>query len=111
MVKIQEAEKPIITHYEVFVARPHDSDLLVPAVEAHEAQFGPVPQLVAADGAFSSQDNERTVQHKGVKWLFRTVRRAVDSAGSAKRKDGSRKHSAGESSARDGSVFSNDDME
>jgi len=69
MVKIQEAENQIITHFEVFETRPNDSDLLVPAVEAHEAQFGHVPQLVAADGAFYSQDNERVVQQKGVKWV------------------------------------------
>jgi hypothetical protein len=33
MVKVQEAENQIITHYEVFTERPEDSRLLVPAVE------------------------------------------------------------------------------
>ncbi len=33
MVKIQEAENQIITHYEVFEKRPNDADLLVPAVQ------------------------------------------------------------------------------
>jgi IS5 family transposase len=47
MVKIQEAENHIITHYEVFEKRPNDADLLVPAVQKHEEQFGRVPQLVA----------------------------------------------------------------
>src|SRR5438034_3810375 len=44
MVKIQEAENQIITHYQVFAKRPNDADLLVPAVQKHEEQFGRVPQ-------------------------------------------------------------------
>ena len=34
MVKIQEAEGQIITHYEVYDQRPSDADLLIPALEA-----------------------------------------------------------------------------
>ena len=30
MVKIQEAEQQIVTHYEVYDQRPSDSDLLIP---------------------------------------------------------------------------------
>ena len=33
MVKIQEAEQQIVTHYEVYDRRPSDSDLLIPALE------------------------------------------------------------------------------
>jgi len=69
MVKIQEAENQIITSYEVFAERPSDSELLVPAVEAHEKCFGHVPRMVAADGGFYSQANEQAVQQKGVKWV------------------------------------------
>ncbi len=43
MIKIQEAENQIVTNYEVFEKRPSDSDLLVPAVEKHQEQFGRVP--------------------------------------------------------------------
>lgn len=69
MVQIQEAENQIITHYEVFSERPHDSDLLVPAVELHRSQFGRAPALVAADAAFYSHDNERAIKKSGVKWV------------------------------------------
>ena len=69
MVKIQEAENQIITSHEVFAERPRDSELLVPAVEAHEKCFGHVPRMVAADGGFYSQANEQAVQQKGVKWV------------------------------------------
>ena len=40
MVKVQEAEHQIITHYEVFEERPSDSDLLVDAVKQHEEVLG-----------------------------------------------------------------------
>ncbi|MCC6196623.1 MAG: hypothetical protein IT518_19380 [Burkholderiales bacterium] len=40
MIKVQEAERQIITHYEVYDRRPADSDLLVPAVKEHPPQFG-----------------------------------------------------------------------
>jgi IS5 family transposase len=67
MVKLQEAENQIVVDYEVYDQRPHDSDLLIPAVETHQATFGRVPRLVAADAAFYSGKNEATAKAKGVK--------------------------------------------
>ena len=67
LLKVQEAENQIITHYEVFAERPEDSRLLIPAVEQHRRQFGHVPTMVAADAAFFSLKNERTIQALGVK--------------------------------------------
>ena len=67
LVKVQEAENQIITHYEVFAERPEDSRLLVPAVEQHQRQFGRPPRMVAADTGFYSLRNERTIQAMGVK--------------------------------------------
>jgi hypothetical protein len=54
MVKLQEAENQIITDYEVYAQRPYDSDLLVAAIETHQALLGRAPRLVAADAAFYS---------------------------------------------------------
>ena len=62
MVKIQEAENQIITDYEVFEKRASDSDLLVPAVEKHQKQFGKVPELVAADAGFYSAAKGRKLR-------------------------------------------------
>jgi len=67
LVKVQEAENQIITHYEVFAERPVDSRLLVSAVEQHQRQFGRPPRMVAADTGFYSLRNERTIQAMGVK--------------------------------------------
>jgi IS5 family transposase len=66
MVKLQEAEHQIITEYVVYEKRPSDSDLLLPALAAHERTFGHVPRLVAADAAFYSGTNEASAHAKGV---------------------------------------------
>jgi transposase, IS5 family len=67
MVKLQEAENQIITDYEVYAQRPCDSDLLIPAIDTHQALTGRVPRLVAADAAFYSAQNEAAAKAKGVK--------------------------------------------
>jgi transposase, IS5 family len=67
MVKLQEAENQIIVDYEVYARRPNDSDLLVPAIETHQALLGRPPRLVAADAAFYSAKNEAAAKAKGVK--------------------------------------------
>jgi IS5 family transposase len=67
MVKLQEAENQIITDYEVYDRRPCDSDLLVAAIETHQARLARTPYLVAADAAFYSAKNEAAAKAKGVK--------------------------------------------
>ena len=67
MVKIQEVENQIVTHYEVYDRRPADSDLLVPSLDVHEKQFGQAPRLVAADAGFFSMSNEVEAHRRGVK--------------------------------------------
>ena len=67
MVKLQEAENQIITDYEVYARRPYDSDLLIAAIETHQALLGRTPRLVAADAAFYSAKNEAAAKAKGVK--------------------------------------------
>ena len=67
MVKLQEAENQIVIDYEVYDQRPSDSDLLVPAIETHQAMLGRTPHLVAADAAFYSAKNEAAAKAKGVK--------------------------------------------
>jgi transposase, IS5 family len=67
MVKLQEAENQIVTDYEVYDRRPNDSDLLIGAVEIHQAMLGRTPRLVAADAAFYSAKNEAAAKAKGVK--------------------------------------------
>jgi transposase, IS5 family len=67
MVKIQEAEAQIVTHYQVYQQRPWDSDLLLPALDVHRQLLGRMPYLVTADAAFFSHRNALTAQVRGVK--------------------------------------------
>lgn len=67
MVKIQETEQQIITHYEVYEERPSDAALLVPALDAHEQQLGRTPRLITADAGFFSTQNEAVAHARGVK--------------------------------------------
>jgi transposase, IS5 family len=67
MVKLQEAENQIIIDYEVYERRPNDCDLLVPAIDTHQALLGRAPHLAAADAAFYSAKNEAAAKAKGVK--------------------------------------------
>jgi IS5 family transposase len=67
MVKLQEAQNQIVIDYEVYDQRPSDSDLLIPAIETHEAKLGRAPRLVAADAGFYSTKNEAAAKARGVK--------------------------------------------
>lgn len=67
VVKLQEAEHQIITAYVVYDTRPSDSELVIPALDAHAQVFARAPRLVAGDAAFYSGTNEATAHAKGVK--------------------------------------------
>ena len=69
MIKIQEAEGQIITHYQVYDERPNDVDLLIPALEVHRQRLGRAPRLATADAAFFSTQNETAAHALGVKRL------------------------------------------
>jgi IS5 family transposase len=66
MIKIQEAEGQIITHYEVYDQRPSDADLLIPALQAHQRRLGRAPRLVSADAGFFSAQGEAAAHAMGV---------------------------------------------
>ena len=67
LVKLQEAENQIVTGYDVYPQRPQDKDLLIPAIEEHQAKLGRPPHLVAADAGFYSAKNEAEAKAKGVR--------------------------------------------
>jgi len=69
LVKIQEAENQIVTHYTVFDQRPSDSELLIPSLEQHQFLFGDVPTMATADAGFFSAVNEARAEQMGVKWV------------------------------------------
>jgi IS5 family transposase len=67
MVKLQEAENQVIVAYEVYDRRLSDVDLLIPAIEIHQAKLGRTPRLVAGDAALYSSKNEAAAKKRGVK--------------------------------------------
>ena len=67
MVKLQEAENQIVIAYEVYHQRPSDSDILLAAIDTHQARLRRTPHLVAADAGFYSGKNEAAAKTKGVK--------------------------------------------
>lgn len=86
LVKIQEAEHQIITDYEVFVTRPPDQELLIPAIVKHREIFGCVPQLAATDAGFFSLENVRQAKELGVKRVAVPNRRGRTRARSKEQK-------------------------
>jgi IS5 family transposase len=67
MVKIQEAENQIVIDFQVYEQKPSDSDLLIPAIEAHQRRLGRSPDLAAADAGFYSAKNVAQAEAMGVK--------------------------------------------
>ena len=67
LVKVQEVENRLITHYEVLAKRPADSTLLLPSLQQHVQQFGCAPRAIAADPGFFSAANEASAERMGVK--------------------------------------------
>jgi IS5 family transposase len=69
LVKIQEAENQIVTHFEVYAERPADSTLLLSSIQVHRQRLGQIPRMVAADAGFYSRENEKAGQALGVRWM------------------------------------------
>ena len=69
LVKIQEAENQIVTHFEVYAERPADSTLLLSSLQVHQQRLGQIPRMVAADAGFYSRENEKAGQAQGVRWM------------------------------------------
>jgi len=69
LVKIQEAENQIVTHFEVYAERPADSTLLLSSLQVHQQRLGRIPRMVAADAGFYSRENEKAGQAHGVRWM------------------------------------------
>ena len=66
LVKIQEAENQMVTHFQVFAERPPDSTLLLSSIPVHQQRLGRVPSWVAADAGFYSREPEKAAQAMGV---------------------------------------------
>ena len=111
MVKLQEAENQIIIDYEVYDRRPNDSELLIPAIAAHQAKLGRVPRLVAADAGFYSARNEAAGESDGrqARVHSQSLDARAPSASASKRSAGSATARNGAPDAKGASAWSNGD--
>lgn len=66
-VLIQEAEKGLVTDYQVREGNPVDPSFMDPAVDKHENIFGSVPKDVAADRGFYKPGQEEKLKDRGIK--------------------------------------------
>ncbi len=67
LVRIDEVENGIVSHYEVLEGHPADTNAWQPALAAHQAQFGKPPRMGTGDRGYFSAANEREAQAMGVK--------------------------------------------
>jgi hypothetical protein len=113
MVKLQEAENQIVVAYEVYDRRPSDQDILIAAIETHQARLGRTPRLLAADAGFYSGKNEAAAKAKGVRRVCIPNRstNSTRSASASRRSAGSATGRNGGPVARAASAWSSDGMD
>jgi IS5 family transposase len=66
LVRIDEVENGIVSHYDVTDGNPADQPQWVPALKKHMEQFGQPPGMATADRGFFSADNEQQAKKLGV---------------------------------------------
>lgn len=66
LVRIDEVENGIVSHYDVKDGNPADANDFVPAVSQHKQTFGRAPKRATADRGFFSAKNEREARELGV---------------------------------------------
>jgi len=66
-VLIQEAEKGIVTDYQVHEGNPADQPMLEPGLNKHKEIFGHDPTDVAADRGFHAPGQDKRLYERGIK--------------------------------------------
>jgi len=110
MVKLQEAENQIITDYQVYAQRPYDSDLLLAAIETHQALLGRAPRLVAAVlHSIPSRTRRRRRRRASNASASPAARPGAQSANASRESVGSATARSGAPDPRGASAWSNGD--
>ena len=66
-ILIQEAEKGLVTDYQIHEGNPPDQPMLEPALDKHKELFGHHPTDVAADRGFHAAGQDEELHERGVK--------------------------------------------
>ena len=65
MIQIQQVEGKFITHYDVFLHKPVEHELVEPAIERHRELFGEYPKELTADkGYYGSREQLASLREK-----------------------------------------------
>ena len=65
MIQIQQVAQKFITHYDVFLDKPVEHELVEPAIERHRELFGAYPKEVTADkGYYGSREQLAALREK-----------------------------------------------
>jgi len=67
LVRVDEVEGGIVSHYEVQDGNPSDSAAFLPAIEEHKRTFGRAPRMATADRGYFSAANVNKAKEGGVK--------------------------------------------
>ena len=73
-VLIQEAEKGVVTDYQIHTGNPPDQPMLEPAVDKHEKIFGHVPKELAGDRGFHDPEQDDLFKERGIQHISIPVR-------------------------------------
>lgn len=65
-VLIQEAEKGVVTDYQIHTGNPADQPMLEPAVDKHEDIFGQEPKELAGDRGFHGSGQDALLKKRGI---------------------------------------------
>lgn len=66
LVRIDEVENGIVSHYGVLPGNHSDANSWAPALDSHEQHFGRPPRLATADRGYFSARNEQDAKARGV---------------------------------------------
>ena len=80
LVRIDQVENGIVSHYQVLQGNPADTNAWVPALEQHQACFGRPPRMGTADRGYFSANNERDAQAMGVEKVVLPARGRLSQA-------------------------------
>jgi IS5 family transposase len=86
LVRVDEVENGLVSHYAVASGNLSDQQQWVPALETHVELFGQAPRLAAADRGFWNPANEKAAAQLGVKQVVLPARGRLSPSRAARQK-------------------------
>ena len=87
LVRIDEVENGVVSHYAVASGNLCDQQQWIPALTAHVELFGQAPRLAAADRGFWNSANEKAAAQLGVEQVVLPGRGRLSAARAARQKE------------------------